>query len=41
MLNVDLDRLRNVLEITQGLTHEQILRLPIKQEVEEIDEQFN
>nr|XP_016924568.1 meiotic recombination protein P22 [Drosophila suzukii] len=41
MLNVNLDRLRNVLEITQGLTHEQILRLPIKQEVEEIDEQFN
>ncbi|XP_016956018.1 meiotic recombination protein P22 [Drosophila biarmipes] len=41
MLNVDLDRLRNVLEITQGLTHEQILHLPVKQEVEETEDQLN
>ncbi|XP_043649178.1 meiotic recombination protein P22 [Drosophila teissieri] len=37
MLNVDLERLRSVLEITQGLTHEQILRFPIKQEVDELE----
>ncbi|XP_039486471.1 meiotic recombination protein P22 [Drosophila santomea] len=37
MLNVDLERLRSVLEITQGLTHEQILGFPIKQEVEELE----
>ncbi|EDV50506.1 meiotic recombination protein P22 [Drosophila erecta] len=35
MLNVDLERLRSVLEITQGLTHEQILRFPVKLEEEE------
>ncbi|XP_020812441.1 meiotic recombination protein P22 [Drosophila serrata] len=32
MLNVDVDRLRNVLEITQRLSHEQILGFPIKTE---------
>ncbi|XP_017009382.2 meiotic recombination protein P22 [Drosophila takahashii] len=38
MLDVNLERLRNALEITQRLTHEQILRLPVKQEVEDIEE---
>ncbi|XP_017063380.1 meiotic recombination protein P22 [Drosophila eugracilis] len=38
MLNVDLERLRSVMEITQGLSHEQILGFSIKQEVEEIDD---
>ncbi|KAH8362824.1 hypothetical protein KR084_001352 [Drosophila pseudotakahashii] len=37
MLNVNLERLRGALEITLGLTHEQIMRLPVKQEVEEIE----
>ncbi|KAH8322716.1 hypothetical protein KR059_003930 [Drosophila kikkawai] len=32
MLNVDVNRLRNVLEITQRLSHEQILGFPIKTE---------
>ncbi|KAH8240020.1 hypothetical protein KR032_010352 [Drosophila birchii] len=33
MLNVDVDRLRNVLEITQRMSHEQILGFPIKKEL--------
>ncbi|KAH8260607.1 hypothetical protein KR038_008477 [Drosophila bunnanda] len=32
MLNVEVDRLRNVLEITQSLSHEQILGFPTKRE---------
>lgn len=37
MLNVDLERLRCVLDITQGLSHEQILRFPIKHEEDELE----
>ncbi|KAH8345875.1 hypothetical protein KR067_008168 [Drosophila pandora] len=32
MLNVELSRLRSVLDITQRLTHEQIVQLPMKQD---------
>ncbi|XP_016991876.2 meiotic recombination protein P22 [Drosophila rhopaloa] len=41
MLNVDLERLQNVLDITQGLSHEQILNFSIKQEREETEDQTN
>ncbi|KAI8041139.1 hypothetical protein M5D96_005391 [Drosophila gunungcola] len=39
MLNVDLERLRNVLDITLALSHEQLLNFPIKQEREDLDDQ--
>ncbi|XP_043063766.1 meiotic recombination protein P22 [Drosophila ficusphila] len=41
MLNVSLERLRSVLEITQGWTHDQFLHFPIKQEMEDVEDQSN
>ncbi|XP_017128087.1 meiotic recombination protein P22 [Drosophila elegans] len=39
MLNVELERLRNVLDITLALSHEQLLTFPIKQEREDLEDQ--